>query len=153
VTTERIGAALKISELEIRRWTAGLIALLWLVSLCFPVWEKTVPGVWLLLTGWIGAWALDFGWFANVVLVFAAGLLTEARRRPWALVAVGILLSWSFCAELMRTSLPAFAADHEGTVGAWRAGFYLWISAVGIGAVAALVSGRLALREREGKAE
>ena len=95
-----------ISEVEIRRWIAGLI-----------------------------------------------GLLTEQRRRGWVLSVFGAPLGWSFASELMRTTLSGTTRVGPTMIGHWAMGFYLWISAIGIGTVASLASGGLALRDRRGEAK
>ncbi len=114
--------------------------------------EDTMSGVTLLLTGWLGVFVMQGGWFANPLLAVTLLLLLMGRYRGafWTgflAVLVGLSsLSWYF------HSIPAdegVSPTRQLELLYPTLGFFFWLGSLLVGPVSASI---LAKREAEPKA-
>ncbi|MES2442871.1 MAG: hypothetical protein V4574_08575 [Pseudomonadota bacterium] len=138
-----------MSAVTLRRAVALGIAALWAASLCFPVWAGSSNGWWFLVIGWMGLLFGEFAWLANFVLYLVLGLLVARRQYPVLLMVLAVFLVIVVFGELGRTTM----VDNEGgiarEIGQRFAGFYLWIAAIGGGALMALVTAAVEMNARQ----
>lgn len=104
------------------------LVLLWTLSLCLPVWRTVHDTGWMmgwlvLLMGWMGPLALQFGWFANLLLLAYA--LLPASGLVGAFIYT-ILLAITVISSTFFKWLPVDSGDSH--IVAWGAGYYVWMS-------------------------
>ncbi len=120
---------------------AALWLALWLGSLALPVAimgrhiDDIYRGWSILMIGWMGAFVLQFGWFANLAFLLAVGMLAFSRKRTlWASVLTFPLVAATvdalFWHEIDGDNGPA-------QIQSFGVGYYLWFAAM-IGAAASL---------------
>jgi hypothetical protein len=123
------------------RRSFGIVALLmWIASLALPIETDcgephASQGYVIFATGWLGAVAGQFGWFANPFMLWVMGRLLYDRR-PGIIPAV-IGLGLALTALTWKTS-PRGDAPGVSTICEWHVGFYLWIACAVLLAVVAL---------------
>ena len=102
----------------------------------------------MLAYGWLGPFALQFGWFANLALwpaLFAiASYSGRARRwRPW----LGGLLLLLFVNSLFFRAVASDAGWHP--VVAYGAGYFAWMAAVAGSGTALILKSRAVRQAQE----
>jgi hypothetical protein len=120
------------------RRNVGIVALLmWIASLLLPVETdcgSPYPshGYNIFAIGWLGALDMQFGWFANLFMLWVMGRLLFDRRPGIipAIIGLGLALS-----------APAWKdtpTDVQTSVCERHSGFYLWIACAALLAFVAL---------------
>ncbi len=128
----------------VRAWVIAAIVLLgvWMLSVAssdalLGCRGDTIPGWELLLLGWIGPVASQFGWYANVIFLIALPTFVFKRRSGGWSVAVGLLATGLALSSLGLEVLPN---DAGGTsICGFGTGFYLWLGAIAGLALATIV--------------
>jgi hypothetical protein len=106
----------------------GVIALLiWIASLALPVETDCdslpIKGYLVLETGWLGPLGGQFGWYANIFMLWTTGQLL-INKRPGAIpTSIGLGLALS---ALTWERLPSDAG--YSTLCQRHVGFYTWIA-------------------------
>ena len=110
--------------------------LIWGASLALPTLTTCssgydhAPGVFLLAIGWMGAFAFQPAWLANILMVVVAIMLLVRQRAPvWLGIATALIAACGFY-------FPAIY-DDRGTIPIchYHVGYYLWF----VAAAAALI--------------
>jgi hypothetical protein len=120
----------------------------WLLSFVLPVVDAATPNgtdIWygwmILMTGWIGVFAGQFGWLANAVLPGGLLMMVLPNRGP-ILRALLIMFALLLLALTVNATawheIPTDYASNQ--VARFRIGYYLWMGAMVGGAVTGLVS-------------
>ena len=123
------------------RKLAKLAVLLWCISLALPVFvamgnRDSCYGIGVLLLGWMGPIALNFGWFANAFSGIAL-IYSEQRRPAVSLAFVAVVLS-------LNTFTWGHTCDGDGPrMYGLGLGAVLWLIAI------ALVFVVVAIRDRD----
>lgn len=121
----------------IYRAIALLALLLWLLSMFLPVVTLNnggVPtmldGVHFLQNGWAGPVMLQFGWYANLLMLPAAYVSSRNAVKPERLhfiVAAALIAFWGN--TIFLSSIPGFTGT--APIVRWHAGYFLWMAATG----------------------
>jgi hypothetical protein len=111
------------------RRLAGIVAILiWIASLALPAetecgFSHPNSGYLILLSGWLGPLAGQFGWYANLFMVWTIGRLL-ANKRPGiipAIIGLGLALSaLAWKTTPTDTGYTTMCERHSG--------FYAWIA-------------------------
>jgi hypothetical protein len=132
------------------RKNIGIIALLiWIASLALPVETDcgdphAAQGYVVFSFGWLGPFDLQFGWFANPLMLWVIVRLLF-NRRPGIIPAFGGL-GLALSALAWKTT-PRGDAPGVDTICARHSGFYLWIACAVLLAVVTLIE---LIRDRAG---
>ena len=124
--------------IAIYRTVVGTTALLlWLGSLAAPAITMcpsiSWPGWHLLFLGWLGPLILQFGWFANPVMLWAIRRLLFLEPAGIMLSLLGLFLALSsFSWKGISGDSPAFICQHDY-------GFFAWIACAVLLSVASFV--------------
>lgn len=133
-----------------RRAVAALVGLLWLGSLLAPAVEPlnddAYPGYMILMIGWLGVFILQFGWFANVLILPAIVLLLIKRsgRRRLHLMG-GSLLALSLNALFWS---EMHYDNGSRPIEIYHSGYFMWFSATLIAALALFARARFQEEEQ-----
>jgi hypothetical protein len=110
---------------------------MWLLSMVLPVVTLNnggVPtmldGVHILQNGWAGPIMLQFGWYANLLMLPAADVASRNAVKPKRLhfiVATALIALWGN--TIFFSSIPGFTG--EAAIVRWHAGYFLWMAATG----------------------
>ncbi|RDV02546.1 hypothetical protein DXH95_11300 [Sphingorhabdus pulchriflava] len=118
--------------------TISLLALfLWSLSMFLPVVtfdNRGIPtmldGAHFLQNGWAGPIMLQFGWYANLLMIPAAYVSSRNSikpRRLYFILAASLITLWG------NTLFLSSIAGYTGTapIVRWHAGYFLWMAATG----------------------
>ena len=99
------------------------------------------------MIGWLGIFAFQFGWFANILLIIGIALLLakECRGRPSRLVAGGLLvlsMNALFWGEM-------YYSNETRPIETYYLGYYFWFLANVIAACALFVRARFNQEEQK----
>ena len=119
----------------------GLIAILWVASLFLPVWRANgdvAKGYHILIIGWLGAWAAQFQWYANPLIVLVCVLAILEIGHPILLGALAFGLVVLFVATALKRQVMMSTGGNRSTIERRYAGYYCWMAAVLLSAVLAI---------------
>lgn len=113
------------------------------VSLCLPALlfraHPAFDGWVLFLMGWLGIVGLNFGWFANLVMLGAWIAFAAQSRFVARILSVVAVLVAADSVRLIGTYVPLDEANvNKAVVSGLGLGFYLWIGAMALLFVASL---------------
>lgn len=108
---------------------------LFLVSLCLPAVcfraNPALDGWLLLLMGWLGLLAFNFGWFGNVVMLGAWIAFAVKARFMARILAVVAVFTAADSVRLVGNYVPLDESNvNKAVVSGFGPGFYLWIASM-----------------------
>ena len=131
---------------RLRYSLAALAAGLWIASFFLPAVETGQGwhiGWQIAVAGWAGPLAMQFGWYANLLIIPALGMLAlgEPRGDFDSIAKLGLALFLLWANTLFWADIPLDNGRHE--ILARGAGYYAWMAAMLIAWLGLFVLGRL----------
>src|SRR5688500_15505787 len=114
-----------------RKLLAAALAVSWVISLMLPVVaagplpDDVWPGYAVLILGPLAVLAMQFAWFANLLLVPALILL--ARQRPPLVPSIAIAAVLALLALNALTWDRVYGDNSDAMIQSYGAGYYLWL--------------------------
>ncbi|NOK00695.1 MULTISPECIES: hypothetical protein [Myxococcus] len=152
----------RASSLRLTRATAtALSAILFVLGCALPAvvlyntgsrQEDSMWGVSLLLVGWLGVFVMQWGWFANPLLLLTLALLLMGKYRGAFWVGVVTVLVGLSTLSWYLHSIPADEAvspDRQLELLYPTLGYFFWMGSLLVGPASAFI---LAKKEAEAKA-
>jgi hypothetical protein len=127
-----------INDISLSKLLVWLAGLLWLISLFLPGFNGT-PGVWIALLGLTFGW-LAFEWAAAYANIFFIIGFFQLRRLRMPIISIMLMLILSSTVQYYPTSIDVPSKEGPPLVDSWGWGFFVWLSAQVILALALLVS-------------
>ena len=127
---------MKVVAVRNQKFLMASMLIVWVVSLFLPVVTVAIvggpqlyDGLWVLTSGFLGPMILQFGWFANLLIIPAAivvwrGRAADRKSRLW--------LGLAFLCLAFNTMFWGSIADavRDYPIIAWHVGYFAWMAAI-----------------------